>query len=75
MIAMEFLKTLLIIFSVFGISFILMNIRHIVKGEEFRGTCASANPYLKKQLGGECSLCGKKEEEACKMPEVHSSKS
>ena len=65
----EFLYTLLIIFGVFGISFALINLRQIFTGKEFRGTCASNNPALKEQLG-ECSICGKKADEACKMPEV-----
>jgi hypothetical protein len=66
---MEFIYVLTIIFAVFGLSFVLINIRHIVTGKEFRGTCASNNPMLKDQIG-ECSLCGKKADEACKMPEV-----
>ncbi|PHN05340.1 hypothetical protein [Flavilitoribacter nigricans] len=66
---MEFLYVLAIVFGVFGLSFILINIRHIVTGNEFRGTCASNNPMLKNQIG-ECSVCGKKPEEECKMPEV-----
>ena len=65
----EFLYTVLIIFGVFAISFALINLRQIFTGNEFRGTCASNNPMLKDQLG-ECSLCGKKADEACKMPEV-----
>ncbi len=65
----EFLTMLLIIFSIFGISFLLINIRHIATGKEFRGTCATNNPMIKNQLG-ECNVCGKKPEEACKMPEA-----
>lgn len=66
---MEFLKIFALIFSAFGIGFIMINIRHIVTGNEFRGTCASNNPMLKKQVG-ECTVCGKTADEACKMPEV-----
>jgi hypothetical protein len=66
---MEFLYVLAIVFGVFGISFILINIRHIVTGNEFRGTCASNNPMLKNQIG-DCQVCGKKADEECKMPEV-----
>lgn len=66
---MEFLYLFLIIFTVFGISFLLINIRQIVTGQEFRGTCATNNPMLKSQIG-ECSVCGKKADEACKMPEI-----
>jgi len=65
----QFLATLLIVFVVFGLSFIMINIRHIMTGNEFRGTCASNNPMIKNNLG-ECSMCGKKPDEDCKMPEV-----
>lgn len=47
----------------------MINLRHIVTGKEFRGSCASNNPMLKNQIG-ECSVCGKKPEEDCKMPEA-----
>jgi len=65
----EFLYTLVIIFGVFAISFILINIRYIVSGQEFRGTCATNNPMIKNNLG-ECGVCGKKPDEDCKMPEL-----
>lgn len=64
----QFLYTLVIIFGVFGVSFVLINLRHVVTGNEFRGTCASNNPMLKDQVG-ECTVCGKMPEEECKMPE------
>lgn len=60
---------LAIIGGVFGLSFILINIRQILTGQEFRGTCATNNPMLKNQIG-DCQVCGKKGEEVCKMPEV-----
>ena len=66
---MEFLYTLGIIFAFFGISFILINLRQVVTGQEFRGTCATNNPMLKNQIG-DCEVCGKKPEEECKMPEI-----
>ncbi len=66
---MEFFAVLAIIFVAFGLSFILINIRHIVTGNEFRGTCASNNPMLKSKVG-DCTVCGKTADEACKMPEV-----
>ncbi|MFK8103379.1 MAG: hypothetical protein AB8G15_12675 [Saprospiraceae bacterium] len=66
---MEFLYIFAIIFATFGISFMLINIRHIVTGNEFRGTCATNNPMLKNKIG-DCTVCGKKPEEDCKMPEV-----
>ena len=64
-----FLSTLIIIFVVFLVSFVLINLRQVVTGQEFRGTCATNNPMIKDQMG-ECTVCGKKPEEACKMPEV-----
>ena len=64
----QFLYTLLIIFVVFGVSFVLINLRHVVTGNEFRGTCASNNPMLKDQIG-ECTVCGKTPEQECQMPE------
>lgn len=66
---MEFIYILGIIFGVFLISFGLINLRHILTGNEFRGTCATNNPMLKKEIG-ECTVCGRKEGEECKMPEV-----
>ncbi len=47
----------------------MLNLRHWVTGKEFRGSCASNNPMIKNNLG-ECTVCGKKADEACKMPEV-----
>ena len=66
---MDFLYTAAIIFGIFGVSFLLINIRHIFTGNEFRGTCATNNPMLKNQIG-ECSVCGKKPDEECQMPSV-----
>lgn len=65
----EFATLFLIIFAVFGASFLLINIRHLVTGNEFRGTCASNNPMLTNKVG-KCDVCGKMPEEECKMPEV-----
>ena len=65
----DFLITTAIIFGVFGVSFILINLRHIVTGNEFRGSCSSNNPMLKNDIG-ECGLCGKKADEACQMPDM-----
>lgn len=39
--------------------FILMSVRLIfLKNGEFKGTCASQNPFLNKE-GGTCGYCGK----------------
>ena len=66
---MEFLYVFLLIFIVFGVSFVLINLRQVVTGQEFRGTCSSNNPMLKNEIG-ECTICGKKPDEDCKMPAV-----
>ncbi len=66
---MEFLAIFAIIFSVFGLSFILINIRHVLTCNEFRGTCATNNPMLKSKVG-DCTVCGGTADEACKMPSV-----
>lgn len=63
-----FLPIFLIILVVFGVSFILINLRQIVTGQDFRGSCASNNPMLKDDVG-DCGLCGKKAGEACQMPD------
>lgn len=65
----QFLYIFLIFFVVFGLSFVLINLRQVVTGKEFRGTCSTNNPMLKEKLGGDCQVCGKKEGEACQMPE------
>ena len=66
---MELLYVFAIIFVAFGLSFLLINLRHVVKGEEFRGTCATNNPMIKDKFG-DCTVCGKKAGEECQMPEV-----
>ena len=66
---MEFLQMSGVIFLVFGVCFMLINIRHILTGNEFRGTCATNNPMLKNKIG-DCTVCGKKGDEVCQMPEV-----
>jgi hypothetical protein len=66
---MEFLIIIGIFFLVFGLSFLLLNIRHLVTGEQFRGTCATNNPMVKNKFG-ECTTCGAKVGDDCAMPEV-----
>ena len=65
---MTFLATLAVCIVVVGLSMAMINIRHIVTGKEFRGTCATNNPMIKNQIG-ECTVCGKKADEDCKMPD------
>ena len=68
----QFLTVFGLIFSIFFISFLLINIRQIVVGKDFRGTCAQNNPLLKTKIG-ECSVCGKTGDEVCKNPELNQS--
>ncbi len=68
----SFITTLVIVFVVFGVSFLLINIRQICIGKEFRGTCATNNPMLTNEIG-ECSVCGKTPTEECKNAEVEKS--
>lgn len=58
------------IFGLFLTGIVIMNIRYYFTGKEFHGSCASNNPLIKDKFG-ECTVCGKKADEACKMPEVH----
>lgn len=64
----QFLTTLAIIFVVFGVSFVLINIRHIITGQEFRGTCSTNNPMVRDKFGT-CNVCGRNADEPCGMPE------
>ena len=66
---MHFLTVFGLVFSIFFISFLLINIRQIVVGKNFRGTCAQNNPLLKTKIG-ECSVCGKSADEVCQNPEL-----
>lgn len=59
-----------IIFGLFGLGILMLNIRYLFTGKEFHGSCASNNPLIKNKFG-ECTVCGKKPEEDCKMPQVH----
>lgn len=58
-----------LIFGVFLLSFLMINIRQILTGNDFRGTCAQNNPLLKSKVG-ECGLCGKTGDEACQNPDL-----
>ena len=61
---------ILLSIAIVGIAMAMIAIRIIfVKGGEFRGTCAVNSPFLKDQLG-DCSVCGKSDEEKCKYDHV-----
>ena len=65
---MELLLIIGIIFVIFGASFLLINIRQVLTGQEFRGTCATNNPMVKDRFG-DCRTCGAKVGETCKADE------
>lgn len=65
------MATVLIGIGFVALFFILMSVRLLfVKNGEFKGTCASQNPYLNKE-GSTCGYCGKKvgEGDACGNPD------
>jgi len=62
---MKILLSFAVIFGFFALAFVMINIRHILTGKEFRGTCATNNPMLKDQIG-ECTVCGRTAGEECK---------
>lgn len=66
----QYLTIFGLVFAIFFASFLLINIRQIFTGKDFRGTCAQNNPLLKSQIG-DCTVCGKKADEACKNPELN----
>ena len=66
----DLMYQLAVVFGLFAVGILLMNVRYLFTGKEFHGSCASNNPLIKNKFG-ECTVCGKKPEEACKMPEVH----
>lgn len=61
------MATVLLAIGFIALFFGLMSVRLIfIKDGQFKGTCASQNPYLNKD-GAACGFCGKKmdEGEAC----------
>lgn len=60
------LTTLILTLAIVGLAFAGLGLRILlVKGGEFRGTCATNNPMLKNEIG-ECTVCGKQPDEECK---------
>lgn len=53
------MTTFLLTLGFVALFFVLMSVRLLfLKNGEFKGTCASQNPYLNKE-GESCSYCGK----------------
>lgn len=65
----QFIYLFAVIAATFGAAFLLINIRHLVTGNEFRGTCASNNPMLTNKIGN-CEVCGKSPDEECQMSDL-----
>ncbi len=70
------MATVILAIALVGLFFVGMSVRLLLlKNGEFKGTCASQNPYLQKQ-GGTCGYCGKavgsceNEEEANEVEKV-----
>ena len=64
------MQIVLLSMGVFAFFFIGLSIRILLKKDgEFKGTCASQNPYLNKE-GTSCGFCGKviKPGEECENP-------
>ncbi len=52
--------TLLLTIGFIALFFVLMSVRLIfIKNGEFKGTCASQNPYLNRDGATTCGYCGK----------------
>jgi hypothetical protein len=65
------MATLYLTLGFLALFFILMSVRLIfIKDGQFKGTCASQNPYLNKE-GGTCGYCGKTVDEntSCGNPD------
>jgi hypothetical protein len=65
------MTTVLLGIGFVALFFVLMSVRLIfLKDGEFKGTCASQNPYLNKD-GAACGYCGKtmKSGDSCASPE------
>lgn len=59
------MATLLLGIGFVALFFILMSVRLIfLKDGQFKGTCASQNPFLNKE-GEACGFCGRMPGEAC----------
>lgn len=65
------LPTILLGIGLVAIFFLFMSVRLLfLKNGEFKGTCASQNPYLNKE-GAPCGYCGKTvgPDNSCANPE------
>lgn len=68
------MKLLILSIVLVALFFVLMSVRLLlIKGGEFRGTCASQSPWLNKE-GITCAQCGKtlsSTDSSCGDPDTH----
>lgn len=67
----EEMQVVLLTIGIFALFFVGLSIRILLKKDgEFKGTCASQNPYLNKE-GASCGFCGRtvKPGEDCGNPD------
>lgn len=65
------MPVVLLTIGIFALFFVGLSVRIILKKDgEFKGTCASQNPYLNKD-GAACGFCGKTVQpgDSCANPE------
>lgn len=68
----EMIPTLILTLAIMTLVIAGIGLRTLlVKGGEFRGTCANNNPMLQKEIG-KCTVCGKEADEACKAEDSNS---
>jgi hypothetical protein len=58
------MATILVAIGILGAAVVLLALRILVRGGEFRGTCASNNPYLRDKVG-DCIACGQPDDAEC----------
>jgi len=64
------LKVVLVAIALVGLAFAFISIRILlIKGGQFKGTCANNNPFLQKQ-GVTCGVCGKPAGDACDSDKI-----
>jgi hypothetical protein len=65
-----FLPTLLLTLGLMVLAVAGLGMRLLlIKGGQFRGSCANNNPMLEKQIG-KCTVCGRDSGEACGKDDV-----
>lgn len=63
------METILLSILIVAVAFSGIAVKIILKKDgEFAGTCATNNPMLKNEIG-ECTVCGRKPSEECKLDE------